>query len=51
VTPQWRNRIVHASLIWNGQQLLGVDVFQDEEITYRLAQLAPASVSLHPATQ
>jgi PhnB protein len=30
VAPQWRNRIVHASLTWDDHQLLGADVFQDD---------------------
>lgn len=27
VEPQWRKRIVHATLVFKGQTLLGVDVF------------------------
>ena len=27
VRPEWRNRIVHATLEWNGYTLLGADVF------------------------
>ncbi len=29
VPPEWRKRIVHATLEWNGQTLLGADAFPD----------------------
>lgn len=30
VPPQWRRRIVHATLEWNGHTLLGADVLPDD---------------------